>query len=268
MPVRAFEPAICHKSALQANKLVKPLPVTLPIGLPLPPGTVTLLTLLSEFSAPRYCPHVCRIRLLHPAANKPERSWTYCARCVVRKLRKWQSLLHKGEVWRPQCFIASRCCWLYRFDKASTDHMLRFAVENWWVTDHESYRTATPSVYNIEALAATTVLTWTKENWDELLCAIPALKAFYEQLRSQPTTDFLPHQRVRRGQIPGVSADVSAGIQPRAPAHGRLVPGYVARNPEPPAALGRGVATGRAGKIDRTATKKNLSELLEKGFGS
>jgi len=107
------------------------------------------------------------------------------ARSVVRKLRKWQSLLHEGEVWRLQCFIASGCCRLYRFDEAGTDHTLRFAVENWWVTDHESYRTETPSVYNIEALAATTVLTWTKESWDELLRAIPALKTFYEQLQAR-----------------------------------------------------------------------------------
>ena len=50
------------------------------------------------------------------------------ARSVVRKLRKWQSLLHEGEVWRLQCFIASGCCRLYRFDEAGTDHTLRFAV--------------------------------------------------------------------------------------------------------------------------------------------
>ena len=107
------------------------------------------------------------------------------ARSVVRKLRKWQSLLHEGEVWRLQCFIASGCCRLYRFDEAGVDHTLRFAVENWWITDQESYRTETPSVYNIEALAGTTVITWTRESWQELQLAIPALKAFYEQLQAR-----------------------------------------------------------------------------------
>ena len=107
------------------------------------------------------------------------------AQSVVRKLRKWQSLLHEGETWRLQCFIASGCCRLYRFSDDGTDHTLRFAVENWWITDHESYRTATPSVYNIEALAATTVITWTKEVWEELLQVIPALKTFYEQLQAR-----------------------------------------------------------------------------------
>ncbi|OUJ75790.1 Crp/Fnr family transcriptional regulator [Hymenobacter crusticola] len=107
------------------------------------------------------------------------------ARSTVRKLRKWQSLLHEGEVWRLQCFIASGCCRLYRFSEDGTNRTLRFAVENWWVTDHQSYRTETPSVYNIEALAATTVLTWTKADWDELLLAIPTLKTCYEQLQAR-----------------------------------------------------------------------------------
>lgn len=107
------------------------------------------------------------------------------ARSVVRKLRKWQSLLHEGEIWRLNCFIASGCCRLYRFSDDGTDHTLRFAVENWWITDHESYRTATPSVYNIEALAGTTIITWTKEVWEELMEVVPALKTFYEQLQAR-----------------------------------------------------------------------------------
>ncbi len=107
------------------------------------------------------------------------------ARCVVRKLRKWQSLLHEGEVWRLNCFIASGCCRLYRFSEDGADHTLRFAVENWWLMDQESYRTETPSVYNMEALAATTVITWTKPTWEELMHEMPALKTFSDQLLSR-----------------------------------------------------------------------------------
>jgi CRP-like cAMP-binding protein len=104
------------------------------------------------------------------------------AASVERKLRKWQSILHEGEVWRSNCFIASGCCRLYRFDKEGTDHTLRFGVENWWITDQESFNQEKPSEYNIEALAATTVIIWTKDKWEELLRTIPALKSFNEKL--------------------------------------------------------------------------------------
>ncbi|WP_159475977.1 Crp/Fnr family transcriptional regulator [Dyadobacter sp. 3J3] len=86
------------------------------------------------------------------------------AASVERKLRKWQSILHEGEVWRITCFIASGCFRLYRFDKNGTDHTLRFGVENWWITDQESFNQEKPSEYNIEDLAATTVIIWQKIN--------------------------------------------------------------------------------------------------------
>jgi CRP-like cAMP-binding protein len=54
------------------------------------------------------------------------------ARSTLRRLRKWQSLLHEGEIWRLNCFIASGCCRLYRFSEDGIDHTLRFAIENWW----------------------------------------------------------------------------------------------------------------------------------------
>jgi CRP-like cAMP-binding protein len=104
------------------------------------------------------------------------------AACVQRSVRKWQPLLQDGEVWRSNCFIASGCFRLYRFSDDGTDHTLRFGVDGWWISDQESYNNEKPSDYNIEALAASTVLIWTKEKWTELMEAIPALKKFNEIL--------------------------------------------------------------------------------------
>lgn len=104
------------------------------------------------------------------------------AASTEKSLRKWQSILHDGEVWRITCFITSGCFRLYRFDKDGTDHTLRFGVENWWISDQESYNHGTPSEYNIEALAASKVIIWTKESWEELMRTVPALKLFNEKL--------------------------------------------------------------------------------------
>lgn len=100
----------------------------------------------------------------------------------IRKLRKGQSVLHEGEVWAITCFIASGCFRLYRFDSEGTDHTARFGVQNWWISDQESYNHQKPSEYNIEALAASTVIVWTKEKWEELMGAVPALRQFNEEL--------------------------------------------------------------------------------------
>ena len=99
-----------------------------------------------------------------------------------KTLRKWQSILHDGEVLKFNCFITSGVFRLYRFDQGGTDHTVRFAIKNWWITDQESYNLGKPSAYNIEALAASTVLIWTKESWEELMAGIPALRLFNEKL--------------------------------------------------------------------------------------
>lgn len=104
------------------------------------------------------------------------------AASTIRKLRKGQSILHEGEVWAITCFIASGCFRLYRFDDEGTDHTARFGIENWWISDQESYNHQKPSAYNIEALAASTVIVWTKAKWDELLLTIPAMQKFNEEL--------------------------------------------------------------------------------------
>ena len=101
---------------------------------------------------------------------------------IVKKIRKGQSILHEGEVWAITCFIAAGCFRLYRTDRDGVDHTARFGVENWWISDQESYNNQTPSEYNIEALAASTIIIWKKQKWDELLATCPSVRVFNEQL--------------------------------------------------------------------------------------
>jgi len=101
---------------------------------------------------------------------------------VERHLRKWQPLLQDGETWLINCFITGGCLRVYRIGEDGREHTFRFGVESWWVTDVESYNREKPSLFNIEALSASTVLIWTKKKWTELMEQIPALKEFQESL--------------------------------------------------------------------------------------
>jgi CRP-like cAMP-binding protein len=59
---------------------------------------------------------------------------------------------------------------------------MRFATENWWISDRESYTESTPSKSNIDALEDSEVLLWSKENFDNLIKTIPGLNSFFERL--------------------------------------------------------------------------------------
>jgi len=103
---------------------------------------------------------------------------------ATRKLRRRQLLLQEGEVCRCKTFVTKGLLRTYYAREDGTEHVMRFAAENSWMVDHESYNNQTPSRYNIEALEDTEVILWTRENFDRLLIAIPAVRELSERLKS------------------------------------------------------------------------------------
>jgi CRP-like cAMP-binding protein len=104
------------------------------------------------------------------------------ALATARKLKRRDYLLQKGDFCRHMAFVVSGCLRLYRTDEEAEEHILRFAIENWWITDAESFRTGLPAQGTIDALEETHVLLWTKENFELLKRKIPAFAALEAQL--------------------------------------------------------------------------------------
>lgn len=103
---------------------------------------------------------------------------------AVKKLRRRQFLLQEGEICRYKTFVVKGLLKTYRLKDDGTEYIMRFAAENAWSVDHESYNNQTPSKYYIEALENVELLQWTKENFDALLDAIPTLKTFSEKIKA------------------------------------------------------------------------------------
>ncbi|BAV06915.1 cAMP-binding domain of CRP or a regulatory subunit of cAMP-dependent protein kinases [Filimonas lacunae] len=94
--------------------------------------------------------------------------------CQYKKLRKRQFLLQEGDVWKYNAFIVKGCLRTYTIDDKGTEHILNFAIENWWTGDRESLQTGNPSMYNIDTLEDAEVILITKANFDQLCSTIPA----------------------------------------------------------------------------------------------
>lgn len=101
---------------------------------------------------------------------------------VQRKLRKHQYLLQEGDTSYHSSFVAKGCLRLYQIGKDGSEHILRFAIENWWISDYESYYSGLPSKYNIEALEDCDLLMIEKTKFDELVKMIPRLQMLKEAL--------------------------------------------------------------------------------------
>ncbi|TWF42884.1 CRP-like cAMP-binding protein [Chitinophaga polysaccharea] len=97
---------------------------------------------------------------------------------VTKKVRRRQLLLEEGEVCLYKIFITKGLLKSYLLKSDGSEHIMRFAPEQTWLTDHESYMHQTPSKYFIEAIEDTHVLLWTRDHFNMLMDNIPALKAY------------------------------------------------------------------------------------------
>lgn len=94
--------------------------------------------------------------------------------CQVKKLRKRQYLLQEGDVWKYNAFVTKGCLRTYTLDNKGSEHIINFAVENWWTGDRESLTSGEPSIFNIDALEDSEVVLITKNKFDHLCHEIPA----------------------------------------------------------------------------------------------
>jgi CRP-like cAMP-binding protein len=92
---------------------------------------------------------------------------------VVRKLRKNQYLLQEGDIWRFNAFITRGSLRTYSVNDKSNEHIINFAIENWWIGDRESLLNGTPLRFNIDAIEDSEVLLISKDNFAMLNKSIP-----------------------------------------------------------------------------------------------
>jgi len=91
-----------------------------------------------------------------------------------KKFRKHQYLLQEGDVCRYHCFITKGLLRTYAVDDKGNEHVIRFAMENWWISDRESLLTEQPSKFNIDAIEDSEVLLFDKPTMQMLTDSIPA----------------------------------------------------------------------------------------------
>jgi len=93
---------------------------------------------------------------------------------LIKKLRKRQYLLQEGDVWKYNAFVTKGCVRTYTVDDKGNEHILSFAIENWWTGDRESLQSGQPSAYNIDAIEDSVLALISKDNFDALCKEIPA----------------------------------------------------------------------------------------------
>ncbi|THV61163.1 Crp/Fnr family transcriptional regulator [Flagellimonas alvinocaridis] len=93
--------------------------------------------------------------------------------------RKHQYLVQEGDIVDKEYWVVKGCVKSYFLDDDGKEHILRFGMENWWITDYESFVKRTPSRMSIDCLEDTDLLYITYENREKLTSQMHKMERFW-----------------------------------------------------------------------------------------
>ncbi|MCW2264030.1 MULTISPECIES: Crp/Fnr family transcriptional regulator [Sphingobacterium] len=97
-------------------------------------------------------------------------------------IKKKEFLLKEGEICLYDSFIVKGCVKIFQIDAQGKEHIISFAIENWWAVDMYSFIGQLPAVYNIQALEDTDLIQFTRKQYDLRYEIIPQLNKFTRKM--------------------------------------------------------------------------------------
>lgn len=96
-----------------------------------------------------------------------------------KKVRRKQYVVQQGDVCRYENYVVSGSLRAYFADVSGFEHVVQFAVEDWWISDLASFITQTPASLNVDALENCELLQIHKADMEELYRHVPKFERFF-----------------------------------------------------------------------------------------
>ncbi len=100
----------------------------------------------------------------------------------IKKLRKKQYLLQEGDISRYEYFVNKGCIRAYSIDEKGQEHIVQFAIEDWWIGDMYSFLTQTPARLTIDALEDSELFCLDSSSLEILFKQVPKFERFFRLL--------------------------------------------------------------------------------------
>lgn len=108
------------------------------------------------------------------------------------KIAKKDFLLEQGEICKVEAFVTKGSFRLYTTDANGKEHVLYFAVKDWWMADIDSFTNSIPSSITIQAMENSEVLMITRKQKDLLYKELPIVE---KQFRIMSQKGYVALQR-------------------------------------------------------------------------
>ncbi|MCJ7933187.1 MAG: Crp/Fnr family transcriptional regulator [Chryseobacterium sp.] len=100
----------------------------------------------------------------------------YCNAFRLQKIRKKDFLLREGDVCEFEGFVVKGCFKVSHTDHHAAEQILYFGIENWWISDIDSFVNRIPSKLMIQAIEDSEILLISKKDKERLYLEIPEVE--------------------------------------------------------------------------------------------
>lgn len=111
---------------------------------------------------------------------------------TTKKFKKHQFLIQEGDPVQYSYFVISGLLKLVYTDSKEKQHVVSFAMEDWWESDYYAFFTETKATMSLECLEDTEVLCCTLEDYKKLCSGLQKMECFFLE---KATFGFLGSQR-------------------------------------------------------------------------
>ena len=102
-----------------------------------------------------------------------------CSLFTTKEYKKNQFLFREGESVTQAYFVVSGLLKLTYADDTGKEHIISFAMEDWWESDFPAYFTQTNATMSLQALEDANVFGLSLKNYQKLCSDIPKMECFF-----------------------------------------------------------------------------------------
>ena len=108
-----------------------------------------------------------------------EEQSVFLSKVKFRKYLKGQFVVQNGDICRHENFVLSGCLKTFYIDNEGYEHIVMFAIENWWTSDLGSFVTQAPAALNVQCLEDSELIQISYNDLQQLYIEIPKLERFF-----------------------------------------------------------------------------------------
>lgn len=100
---------------------------------------------------------------------------------TTKKLKKHQFLIQENDVVQNDHFVVKGLLKAYYINPEGKEHIMQFAMEDWWITDYQAYFNETKALLNIDCIETAEILCLSLYNREKLCADMHKIEHFFRK---------------------------------------------------------------------------------------